>query len=151
MATYTAARAAIAATIAAVAITDPDDVTIATVHETRPDAGVQGEAPSVLITGFAMRYQRGAGGKRERLYSVGLRLMVRPTALSAVPMQETLDALKNAISEAFDTKVTLGLGGGYSVVEGPNWSNTEPTSDGGVLWDEGEIIISIKDTATFTP
>ena len=149
MPSYIEARAAIAEIIREVRITEPDAIEIAHVYETRPDDGAIKLAPSVTITGYSMRYQRFPGSTRERRYTIGLRLFVRPASASQATMQGILDALKDAISEEFDTKVTLGLSGGYSVVEGPNWNSEEPLYEGGGLLEDGEIIVLISDTATF--
>lgn len=149
MANYTEARAAIATIIEAVTITAPAEVGIKTVYMGRPDAGAYGDDPCVHLTGYTLRYLRGPGGTRERQYTIGMRLFVRPVPLYDTSMQDVLDALKDAISEAFDTKITLDIGGGFSVVEGPNWTSEEPTADGGGLWDEGEIIVLLSDASTF--
>lgn len=149
MADYLTARAAIAAKLAAVSIATPVVTTIAQVDETGGDGGdATMKAPAVRITGYSVRYRRGPSSQRERTYTIGLRLMVRPIA--GATMRATLEALKEAISEKFDGAVTLGLGAGYHIVEGPNWIRNEPESDGGSVWDEGEIVLSIKDTVSFT-
>lgn len=151
MADYLTARSAIATIIGAVAITTPVAVQIAHVYEFMPDSGSLNQFPSVVITGYQLRYVRGPSGKRERMYTIGLRLMTQPVAASAAQIQDTLDALKEAISAAFDAKIMLGLGGAYHVLEGPNWTSQTPVVDVGLAWDDGEILLSIKDAAVFTP
>lgn len=151
MADYLAARAAIASIIGAVTITVPATVRIEQVYPYWPDARAVDKFPSVVITGFQLRYQRFPGGVRERLYTLGLRLLVRPVPSGSAPMGDILDALKNAISEVFDTSITLDLGGGYSVVEGPNWTSLEPRIEvAGIVSDDAEIILQISDGATFS-
>jgi len=149
MADYLTARAAIATIIGAVTITSPVTLSIAEMQETPTDGVAVQQCPAVVIPGYQLRYLRGPGGKRERLYTISLRLAVRPADGATTNAQ--LDALKEAISSAFDAKVTLGLGSGYSVIEGPNWTQEEPLRDGGTVWDEGEILVAIKDTATISP
>lgn len=146
MADYLTARAAIAGIIDAVTIQAPAVAAIERVYETRPDGQALDTFPCVLITGYTSRYLRGAG-KRERQYVVGLRLAVMPG--NNTTMHAILEAFKEAIGVAFDARTTLGLGGNYHVVEGPNWTMREPIVDGGATWDEGELVISIKDAASF--
>lgn len=149
MADYLTARAAIASIIGAVAISSPVVAALSgNVYETRPDGVDINRYPAVMITGYTSRYLRGPSSKRERMYSVGLLVLVKPIAGATAHAQ--LEALKEAIGTAFDAKITLGLGGGYHVIEGPNWLSKEPLEDGGITWDEGEILISLKDTATLS-
>lgn len=149
MADYLTARAAIATIIDAVAITVPVATSIVKVYESRPDAGEGlNEFPCVLITGASSRRLRGPSSRRERQYRIGLRLVVRPVDGGGT-MQAVLDALKEAIADAFDAKIMLGIaGGGYHVIEGPNWPEKEPFADGGLIWEDGELVLQILDTAT---
>lgn len=149
MADYLTARTQIASILSAVSITTPVSAVMDHVYETPVDGGAVNRFPCVEITGYTLRYVRGPGGKRERTYGVGLRLTVKP--IPPTGMHDVLAAFKEAISLAFDGAVLLTLQGGYQVLEGPNWTLAEPVVDGGTAWDEGEIVISIKDTATFTP
>lgn len=152
MADYLTARAAIAEIIAGVSIQTPAVAEIEHVYQYRPDGGALNKFPSVLITGFALRYQRGASGKREKTYTIGLRLAVRPVAGSSAQMQDILEAFKEAITAAFDAATMLNIAaGGYHVTEGPNWPHQEPESDGGVMWDDGEILLTIKSAGNFAP
>jgi len=148
MVDYISARDAIAAILGTVAITTPIAASIQTVDVT-PDAMAVEKAPAFVLVGYESRWLRAPGGTRRRIYTVGIRLIVRET--TGAPMQEILEAFKEATGAAFDSKITLGLGGGYSVVEGPNWIQREPVYDGGSLWDEGEIIVELGDSATFGP
>jgi hypothetical protein len=148
MADYLTARAKIAEIIGGVAITTPVSVSLAgKVSETLPTSVDSGVYPSLTITGYMSRYLRGPSSKRERIYNVTLRLMVKSVP-PATP-QEVLEALKEAIGTAFDGSVTLDLGAGYHVVEGPNWILREPVEDAGTMQDEGEIIVKITDVAAF--
>lgn len=151
MVDYIAARDAIASIIGAVSITDPISASIDGRVAVHNDGRTVEEMPAVVIVGYEARYLRPAGHTRKRIYTVGLRLVVREADdAAATPMHEVLDAFKEAIGAAFDSKITLGLGGGYHVIEGPNWIQREPVSDGGALWDEGEIIIELGDARTFS-
>lgn len=147
MADYPAARSAIATIIDAVTITSPVAASIVKVYERRPDAGTGlSEFPCVLITGATIDVDR-SSGLRERTYTVGLRLVVRPIA--GAPMQDLLDAFKEGIISAFDAKQALGGGvEGCMVVSGPNWTNKEPFVDGGAQWEEGDLVIRIEDAPT---
>lgn len=147
MADYPAARSAIATILAAVAITSPVSASITKVYERQPDAGEGlNEFPCVLITGATIEVSR-ATGLRERRYTVGLRLAVRPIAGGA--MHDLLDAFKEAIITAFDLKQALGGGvAGFMVESGPNWLNKEPFVDGGSQWEEAELIIRVDDAPT---
>lgn len=147
VADYLTARAAIASIIGAVTIASPVAAALSgNVYETRPDAQDINRYPAVVITGYTSQYLRGVG-KRERRYSVGLMVAVKP--IDGATAEAQLQALKEAIATAFDAKVSLGISGGYHVIEGPNWISKESLEDGGITWDEGEILIALKDTAAF--
>lgn len=146
MADYLTARAAIASRIAAVTIAAPVATVIAQVYETMGDGDSVEKFPAVIITGYAVRWERG-NGQWIGTYTIGLRLVVRP--ISGASMRAQLDALKEAISLTFDGATKLGIAGNYHVVEGPNWNLTEPQSDGGSVWDQGEIIVRLSDARAF--
>jgi len=145
---YFDARTAIAEVLRGVSITEPIDKTLTEVYEFRPDLGNVTKFPCAWVTGFASRTLR-AHSMSETLYSIGIRLVVKP--VGGAEMGELLDAFKEAIRTAFDAAVTLHLGGGYSLVEGPNWRNTEPEADGTSLWDEGDLIVKLTEAASFAP
>lgn len=145
MADYLTARHAIAGLLK-VSISSPVVSSIDTVYETRPDAEALSAFPCVLITGYTSTHLRGSSGTRERIYTIGLRLAV--TAVGEAPMQEVLEAFKDALADAFDKHTTLGLGGAYHIIQGPNWTTREPFVDAGAMWDEGELVVSIKDVVS---
>lgn len=150
MADYPTAKAAIASIIDAVTIASPVATGIEQVYAERPQGG-EGlmKFPCVLISGAAIEEWSRSAGVRQRTYRVGLRLGVRPTGDNSVSAHAIVEALRNAIGEAFDANVTLNLGGEYSVIGGPTWPAIEPQADGMTVWDDGELLIRISDAVTF--
>lgn len=146
MADYLTARAAIATLLGAVSISSPISATL-TAYETMPDAEAVTTYPAAVITGYTSRYSRGPSSKRERIYTIALRVAVRTVA--GATRRAVLEAFKEAIGVYFDQAVTLGQGGNYHLMEGPNWTLREPVTDGAVTYDEGEFIVKLTDTAAF--
>lgn len=146
MGDYLTARAAIAEIIGDVSITEPVATGIAAVYEGLPDGEAVIAYPSIVIMGRTLRYLR-APSKRERVYRVELQLVARQDDFTS--KRQLLEALQEAVSLAFDDKLTLGLGSQYHVLEGPNWTEAVPFVDAGIVWADGEILISIKEGAAF--
>ena len=146
------ARGIVANTIDAVTITFPVSTGIAAMLNYRPDGGSHnGPWPVAMITGYSSRWLRLPGSHRQRIYTIGIRLGVQHDDIEtgSVPLQAILEALKEAISAAFDSAVALGSSG-YHILEGPNWLSKEPLTDGGGrMWDDAEIILQLDDAQEF--
>ena len=56
---------------------------------------------------------------RDKLYVVEMQLLAKDA--DSDREAHILDSLEEAIIDAFDNAVTLGLFSGFSIVEGPNW------------------------------
>jgi hypothetical protein len=118
MTTWNAARDAIATVLAGVSISAPVTAQIKKVHKYRDVA--ETDFPCVVMPNPPGKVvSRGPSGYRNKLYNVLIQVLVRDADKDREA--ELLDAFEEAIIDAFDNAVTLGLFSGYSVVEGPNW------------------------------
>ena len=152
MSSYYDARSAIVSVLEGVSITSPQTVQIKKVWPYIPDSGeLQGNFPAVAIAGFTSVHQRGPSGTRYQTFGITIRLYVRPVSNKQAAMYDMLDAFKLAISAAFDPAVTVNLGAGFHVVEGPNWVLQEPVKEAGTVSDDAVIVLKISDVVTFGP
>lgn len=112
------ARNAIATILNAVTITDPITASIKAVYQYRQDT--ETDFPCVVLPDPpGKRIVRGPSGFREKLYIVEIQLLAKDADTDREA--NILDAFEEAIIDAFDNAVTLGLFSGFSIVEGPNW------------------------------
>lgn len=118
MTTWNAARDALATKLAAVTITSPISASIKKVYKYRPDG--ETDFPCVVLASPpAKRVERGPSGLRDKYYDVTMQLLVRDADVDRAA--EILDAFEEAIIDAIDDAVTLGLFSGYHVTRGPDW------------------------------
>jgi len=121
--TYTALTA-IQGIIETVNISTPIVQQIERVYTYR--SGKEADYPCVILSNPpGKRTLRGPSGYRQKLYDVELELAVKDADLDRAAA--ILDAYEEAIIDAFDAAVTLGLGSGYHVVSGPDW---QPAREG---------------------
>jgi hypothetical protein len=141
MTDWLTARTAIAGILADVTITTPIKASVRRVYESQHANPV--DFPCFQIYDVPRRTVRPPGGSREKLYDIRLRFMVNDADLDRA--DAIIDAFEEAAITAFDTRITLGLGGGYSVVEGPNWEEKatfDDTTKRGVM---GLLVVKLKD------
>jgi hypothetical protein len=147
MTDWPTARTAIAGILGGVSIDVPDSFTIARVYPTQHANVV--DFPCFQIMDAPRRAVRRPGGGREKSYDVRLRFMVKDADLDHA--DAIIDAFEEATIDAFDSAVTLGLGGGYHVVEGPNWEEKQVFEETKARGVEGTLIVMLKDAINFGP
>lgn len=110
---------AIATVLRGISITDPISASIIKVYPYRNQT--ETDFPCVVMPNPPGKtWRRGPGGFRERFYVVPLELLV--TDADAERAAQILDSFEEAIGDAFDAAVSLGVGAGsIHIVEGPNW------------------------------
>ena len=112
------ARNAIATVLMGLAITDPISTSIKAIYQYRDDT--ETDFPCIVLANPpGKRIVRGPSGYRDKLYVVEMQLLAKDA--DSDREAHILDSLEEAIIDAFDNAVTLGLFSGFSIVEGPNW------------------------------
>ncbi len=112
------ARNAIATVLSGVTISDPISDSIKAVYQYRDQT--ETDFPCVVMPSPpGKRTTRGPSGYKDRLLVVELQLLAKDADVDREA--HILDAFEEAIDDAFDNAVTLGLFSGFSIVEGPNW------------------------------
>lgn len=148
MTDWPTARTQIEGILAGVSIGDPVSLTIERVYSTQHANVV--EFPCFQIRDAPRRVVRRPGSGREKTYDVRLRFMVKDADLEQA--DAIIDAFEEASITAFDTAVTLDLGGGYFVIEGPNWEEKQTFEEvKGARGVEGSLIVMLKDAINFQP
>lgn len=118
MTTWVSARDAMATLLGAVTITVPLSASIKAVYKYRDQ--IETDFPCVVMPNPpGKRVERGPSGYRVKLYDVVFQILARDSDMNRGA--EILDAFEEAIIDAFDSSVTLGLFAGYHVVSGPNF------------------------------
>lgn len=112
------ARNAIATILTGLSITEPISASIKAVYQYRDIT--ETDFPCVVMPNPpGKRIARGPSGYRDKLYVVELQVLAKDADVEREA--QILDSLEEAIIDAFDQAVTLGLFSGFSIVEGPNW------------------------------
>lgn len=143
------ARDAIAAILLGVSITDPITDNIKLVYAYR-DHG-EADFPCVVMPNPpGKRVERGPSGYRSKVYVVEMQLLVQDA--DGDRQANILDAFEEAIIDAFDNAITLGLFAGYSVVSGPEWepggtTTVKDSSTAGIA--VGRLTIKMLDGKNF--
>lgn len=141
------ARAEIAAILTGVAITSPINETIHRVYETPPKQA--SDYPCVIIIGTAKAAPERAMALRDREYTARLRLVVQDADINRAA--DIIDALQEAIIDAFDQNVTLN--GNVSNLIGPSWLEPGMIDAGGQdqFGADAFVRFFMTDAVTFAP
>lgn len=141
------ARAEIASILNGVAVAAPIATSLVRVFETPPKQ--VSDFPCVIIIGTAKAEPERAMAIRDRNYTARLRLIVQDADINRAA--DIIDALQEAIIDAFDANLTLN--GKVSNLTGPQWLEAGVVDAGGQdQWGcDAFVRFLMTDSPTFAP
>lgn len=143
---FRTAQLSLAQWLVTASITSPITTGINAYQLTQPDSIA--DWPTIILWGHSVRVTR-ATGMRKKVYTQRLRLLVKDANVDRTT--DILEMLGDAMVSVMDQHITLGLGDGYRVVEGPNWEEPTQVVAGGVECGgmDGIIIVELSDPVDF--